>query len=243
MITLQRPGHSWPLLLAANRDERLDRAWDPPAAYWSERPSVIAGRDRTAGGTWMGVNRHGLVAAVLNRTGSLGPASGKRSRGTLPLIALDHGLAADAARAIGTLDGTEYRSFNLVLADRDGVWFVRNDDSGTITALVLPPGLHMVTARDPDDATSARVARHLPRFRAASAPEPPDWGDWPHLLADDEGPRDAALNVPPQAGFGTVCASLLALPAKGAATWLFAAGRPGEAPFQPAGGEGPTRLL
>ncbi|HEY0205282.1 MAG TPA: NRDE family protein, partial [Acetobacteraceae bacterium] len=82
-----RPGHPWPLLLAANRDERVDRPWDPPAAHWPGRPGVVAGRDRLGGGTWMAM-RNGLVAAVLNRPGSLGPAPDKLSRGDLPLQAV-----------------------------------------------------------------------------------------------------------------------------------------------------------
>ena len=195
----------------------------------------------------MGVNGAGLVAAILNRPGSLGPAAGKRSRGLLPLLALDHRSAAAAAAAVIALDGAGYRSFNLLLADRDRVIVVRNDDLGRLSLLELSPGLHMVTARDPDDAASPRVARHLPRFRDASAPEPPDWRDWPRLLADRDGPRDAALSVPPEDGFGTVCASLLALPAHGPPTWMFAPGPAGEATFAPVGpatgGEGAKRLL
>ncbi|EGO94617.1 NRDE family protein, partial [Acidiphilium sp. PM] len=51
------PGDAWPVVIGANRDEMLARPWDPPAAHWPERPGVIAGRDRTAGGTWLGLNR------------------------------------------------------------------------------------------------------------------------------------------------------------------------------------------
>ncbi len=80
VVLLSRPGAAWPLLLAANRDERLDRAWQPPARHWPEQPDVLAGRDCSAGGTWLGINDRGLVAAVLNRTGTLGPAPGKASR-------------------------------------------------------------------------------------------------------------------------------------------------------------------
>lgn len=231
VITLQRPGHAWPLLLAANRDERLDRPWDPPANYWPGRPTVTGGRDRLGHGTWMACNDRGLVAAVLNRAGSLGPAPGKRSRGELPLMAMDHPGAAAAASAMTRLDGTGYRSFNLVLADRDAVWFVRGTGRTGITAAPLPPGLHMVTAHDPDDAGSPRVARHRPAFAAAAAPEPPAWGAWPALLGDTAGPRDAALSVAATDGFGTVCASLLAISAAGAITWQFAAGPAGSAPF------------
>ena len=90
LVILRRPGHDWPLLIAANRDEMGNRPWDAPGRHWPDRPHVIAGHDRTAGGSWLGVNDDRLAAAVLNRHGSLGPQDGKRSRGELPLDALDH---------------------------------------------------------------------------------------------------------------------------------------------------------
>ena len=130
VVVLVRPGHSWPLMLAANRDEQLARAWDPPAEYWTEYPGVVAGRDRSGGGTWMGMNRHGVVAAVLNRQGSLGPAPGKLSRGELPLRALAQPTAVAAAEALSELDAALWRSFNLILADRTGAIFLRGLGAG-----------------------------------------------------------------------------------------------------------------
>jgi len=233
VIVLIRPGHTWPLMLAANRDEMLARDWDSPAAYWPDQPDVVAGRDRSGGGTWMGINQAGVAAAVLNRPGSLGPAVGKRSRGELPLRALAYGDADAAAAAIVALDAGEWRSFNLVLADRTGAVFLRGLGHGRPQAVRLVSGLHMVTAHDPDDLESPRVARHLPRFRAAAAPEPGDWRAWQALLADQSGEPGEQLNVQPRGGFGTVSSSLLALPAAGRPVWLFAAGRPHQAPFRP----------
>ncbi len=177
--------------------------------------------------------RGGLVAAVLNRPGSLGPAPGKRSRGALPLIAVEAAGAAQAVDRIADLDAEQWLSFNLVIADRDGAWFLRGTGAGRSEALPLTPGIiHMVTAHEPDDEASPRVARHLPRFRAAPVPEPPDWCTWAALLADRAGPPGAAINVPPMAGFGTVCASLLGIPAEGVPAWLFAAGPPDQAAFE-----------
>ncbi|MBN9563596.1 MAG: NRDE family protein [Alphaproteobacteria bacterium] len=233
VVLLIRPGHAWPVLLAANRDERLDRAWEPPAAHWPEQPGVVAGRDRTGGGTWMGVNRAGVAAAVLNRQGTLGPAPGKHSRGELPLIALAQDSAADAAKAVGALDAGLWRSFNMVLADRHGAFFVRGLGHGRPEAWALAPGVHMVTAHDPDDMDSLRVARHLPRFRAAEPPGPGDWGAWREILSDRSGAAGEQINVPPRAGYGTASSALLALPAEGPPRWLFAAGAPDEAPFEP----------
>ena len=181
----------------------------------------------------MACNGAGLVAAVLNRTGSLGPAPGKRSRGELPLLAMDYETAAGAADQLAQRDGSGYRSFNLIIADRESVWFLRGTGDQPIAVLQLPPGLHMVTACDPDDLTSQRVARHLPRFAAAPAPDPPDWSTWPALLGDETGPRAAALSVPAADGFGTVCASLFGLPQAGRGQWLFASGPASAAPFRP----------
>jgi uncharacterized protein with NRDE domain len=237
VVLLIRPGHAWPVILAANRDELVDRAWDPPAAWWPEYPGVIAGRDRTAGGTWMGMNSHGLAAAVLNRPGSLGPAVGKRSRGELPLRALAETSAAAAVEAIVSLDAGLWRGFNLVIAGPEGATFIRGAGYGRPSARVLPPGVPMITAHDPNDLESPRVARHLARFQNAAAPDPATWpGARPHgwraILSDRSGDAGEQINVEPRGGFGTVCSSLLAIPADGDPVWLFAAGAPDEAPFE-----------
>lgn len=238
VVTLFRPGLPVPLLLAANRDEMLARAWDPPAAYWPEQPDVVAGRDRSGGGTWMGINRAGVVAAVLNRQGSLGPAPGKHSRGELPLLALREASAAEAAHAITRLDAGLWRSFNMVLADRGGAIFVRGLGHGNVVAEALPAALHMVTSRDPNDHHSPRVQRHLPRLRAAAAPDVDGWAAWRAIIADRSGAAGEQMNVVPRGGFGTVCSSLMALREDGGVSWLFAAGPPHEAAFLPVALEG-----
>ncbi|HYZ60866.1 MAG TPA: NRDE family protein [Acetobacteraceae bacterium] len=234
VVVSVRPGHAWPLLFAANRDERLDREWDPPGPHWPSRPGVIGGRDRLQDGTWMAM-RGGMIAAVLNRPGSLGPLAGKRSRGELPLIALQWNTAADAAEALAGLEASQYRTFNMVLADAEGAWFVRGSGTGRPHVVGLDPGLHMITAHDPNDRASPRTREHLPRFQAAHPPEPErgEWGSWIRLLGDRSGQRGTAINVPGERGFGTVCASLAAVSEAGRAVWLFASGPPDSAPFLP----------
>ena len=234
VIVLVRPGHAWPLLFAANRDERTDRLWDLPGPHWPDRPGVVGGRDRLGSGTWM-AHRDGVFAAVLNRPGSLGPQEGKRSRGELPLLALESGSAAAAADALAGLDAAAYRTFNMVIADAEGAWFVRGAGSGRPAVRGLDPGLSMVTAHDPNDHASPRTRVHLPHFQAAPPPDPGrgDWQSWTRLLADRSGPRGVAVNVPGEGGFGTVCASLAAVSESRDAVWLFAAGPPDEAPFRP----------
>jgi hypothetical protein len=226
VVALVRPGR---VLLAANRDERIDRPWDPPAEYWS---GILGGRDRTAGGTWMALNKAGVVATVLNRPGELGPAAGKRSRGELPLLALAHGTAGAAAEAIAALDAGQWRGFNVVTADASGAFFVRGTGQGRPQLVRLPDGVSMVTAYDPNDLASPRTARHLPRFQAA---DPGDWSPWLSILADRSGTPAQQINVAPRGGFGTVCSSLVSLTEGRAPEWLFADGPPDEAPFRSVG--------
>ncbi len=245
LVILRRPGHDWPLLIAANRDEMGTRPWRPPARHWDDRPEVVAGFDETAGGSWLGLNDHGLVAGILNRPGSLGPADGKRSRGELVLDALDHADADMAAAALAQLDPAAYRPFNLMIADdRDAFWL--KSDGSTIGGHKIADGLSMVTANDLNDMTSPRIRDYLPRFQAAAVPAPDaadpaggDWRTWAALMgrrehAADAGPR-GALNIVTDTPYGTVSSSLIALPKlqnpPQPPVWLFAAGRPDEAPY------------
>ena len=126
-----------------------------------------------------------------------------------------------------------WRSFNLVLADRAGAFFVRGLGHGHPEAQTLAPGLHMVTAHDPDDIESPRVARHLPRFRAAQAARAGRLGGLAGHPGRPLGSAGEQINVVPRGGFGTVCSSLLALPAAGPPIWLFAAGPPDRTDFLP----------
>jgi uncharacterized protein with NRDE domain len=221
LVLLRRPAHRWPLILGANRDEMQDRPARPPARHWPDRPEIVAGLDILAGGSWLGVNDHGVVAAILNRTGTLGPAAGKRSRGELVLDALDYADAAEAAAALAALDPRAYRPFNLVIADnRDAFWLAHRGQDG-IALEQIPPGLTMLTARELNDPASPRIRRYRDRFAAAPPnPDRDDWQGWQALLEDGEpdpglGP-ESAMRFSQPSGFGTVSSALIALGTPGA---------------------------
>jgi len=250
VVVLRRIGHTFPLVLAANRDEMQNRPSRPPARHWENRFDVVAGLDELAGGTWLGINDNGVVAAILNRRGTLGPAEGFRSRGEIPLEALDHADAQAATDALSHLSPQAYRPFNLVIADNRDAFWLRNTGT-SIDASPIPEGVSMITAYDLNDETSPRIGAFLPRFRKAKKPDPVnnDWSDWQSLLAnglhepgsgvskDSEAGQLAAMNIKTDIGFGTVSSSLLALPTidkEGAKpVWLYANGRPGATPYQP----------
>lgn len=243
LVLLRRPGHDWPVIIGANRDEMIARPWEAPARHWPDRPEVVAGRDTLAGGSWLGINDHGVAAGVLNRHGSLGPAPGQRSRGELVLEALDHADAAAAAEALAAIEPRAYRTFNLIVADnRDAFWLRHADPSGTLPLAVTPlaQGLTMIAAGDIDDGETPRLRRYRPLFAAAAPPDPGRglWDGWERLLddADDDPPGAGnAMRFLTARGFGTVSSALIALPSPERAflkpRFRFAARQPNPEPW------------
>ena len=240
LVILRRRDHEWPLLISANRDEMRSRSWDKPGRHWQDRPYTIAGLDQFAKGSWLGINDFGVVAAVLNRHGSLGPAPNKRSRGELVLEALEFSEASDAANSIADLNSEAYRSFNLVIADNINAYWIANSGPGNRLLInSIPDGLHMLTSYDLNDETSERIKYYLPLFRNADIPRPEinDWSSWRSLLASEKLGNAAdvtsAMCVDRGNDYGTVSSSLIALssPAGRQAktqsdTWYFAPGPP-----------------
>lgn len=233
-VILRRPDHGqWPVLIAANRDELAGRPSLAPGRHWKDRDDIVAGFDKTAGGSWLGLNDHGVVAAILNRRGTLGPEPGKRSRGELVLDALDHADASAAADALGDIDPNAYRPFNLIVADAMDALWLRHGNDGAIRTQAIPAGLSMITAGELNDVSSPRLRRYRPLFQTASVPRPEqnDWSSWQLLMgsgASESGDPVDAMCIRTNGDYGTRSASMIALPpfADQQAIWLFADGPP-----------------
>ncbi len=104
-----------PLLIAANRDEYLDRP-TAPLHRWSlaDGTEVVGGRDLRDGGTWLGLSPQGRVAMLTNvRQAVVGP--GARSRGELVTRWLQGD--GDEDRFAQGIDPEAYGGFNLVVGD------------------------------------------------------------------------------------------------------------------------------
>lgn len=198
MLVRFRPGAAWPVLVAAVRDEFLDRPWDPPAAHWPQHPSTVGGRDRTAGGTWLAVDTaptRRALAAVLNgkRLPLLASGATRPSRGALPLAALTGTVPAN-------LDG--YDGFHLLSATAEQATVVTWDGE-VQTTHNLAPGDHIIVNIGVDETADPLVPHFAPLF--AALPEPPlstpgtdlstmdtkaAWGPWVEFLLGDGLPVD-----------------------------------------------------
>jgi uncharacterized protein with NRDE domain len=147
-----------PVVVGANREEFYARGGDPPHVL-AGPVRILAGTDPVAGGTWLGVNQHGVLAAVTNRPRSRIPPR-PRSRGQLvrDLLACPSAAAAVDV-ATRELDGNSYAGCNVLCADRDRACVLQAGD--WLRVRPLPPGLHVLTNSDVNDTGDARLAHAL----------------------------------------------------------------------------------
>jgi hypothetical protein len=189
-----------PLLVAANRDESYARPSAPPAEI---EPGVLAGKDLSSGGTWLGINRHGLFVAVTNRRTPAGrPES--LSRGLLALETL-------RCRKLACVEGIVERrvadhpvaGFNLV-AVVDGEGLCLHYD-GTLRRAPFGSGIHVISSdRDLDDPEMPEK-QTLDRFIAAH-PGLPEVDSLRGFLSSHEGDRPVCKHGD---GYGTVSSTIL----------------------------------
>jgi uncharacterized protein with NRDE domain len=222
-----------PLLVAANRDEFLDRPAADPAVLAVD-PWVFAGQDLSAGGTWFGVNQHGMVVGLLNRRRPGGPDPSRRSRGLLCLEVLQTASPDAAAALLAGLRPADYNGFNLLVADRHQA-LVATPDESQVRITRLPPGVHLLTNLDLNDPTCPRIAKSSKHFAALSLPPDGNAGvliePLRRLLADHTTALDPRADVIDtlcvhKPGYGTRSASIVALDATGRPRWWHAAGPP-----------------
>ena len=135
---------SVPLLIAANRDEMYQRPADPITVLRGAQPRILGGRDEQAGGTWLAVNEHGVVAGLTNQpVTARDPA--RRSRGELPLAFTAYPDAKTAVTEVcARLDPAAYNPCWMLVGDRHALFSV--DLSGGHRAGVeeLPPGRYVL---------------------------------------------------------------------------------------------------
>jgi uncharacterized protein with NRDE domain len=130
------------LTLAANRDEFFRRDAEP-MHWWTDAPNVLAGRDLTGGGTWLGVSRDGRFAALTNYRAPSEMRPDAPTRGTLvsAFLADERTPPMDYLKSVAR-EGHRYNGFNLLVGDftrRELGWYGNRADA---PPALLDAGVH-----------------------------------------------------------------------------------------------------
>ena len=188
-------GADAPLLVAANRDEFFDRP-AAPAAFWEQPQGLLAGRDLSAGGTWLGVTTSGRFAAITNYRDPSARKTVAPSRGALVVDFLAGDKGAEPYLRSVALRADQFNGFSMIAGDRMGLYFFSNREDAVKP---VEPGVHGLSNHLLDtpwpkvEKGKAALAVMLDREFEPEACF--------RLLADNSTAEDDVL---PQTGFGPV---------------------------------------
>ena len=227
LILLSHGVHpEYPLVVAANRDEFLDRPAQP-AAPWETNPAILAGRDLKEGGTWLGITAEKALCAITNFRE---PSNIMRDAPTRGVLVRDFLLSKTTALSwLEDLQShdRQYNGFNL-LTYRSRTFAYHSNRSGTAPRLV-PPGFHGLS-NHLLDTPWPKVEKGLDGFRILHENGTIQSGDLLDLLADSSRAPDELLpstGVPREVeralssmfirmpGYGTRCSTAILFHANG----------------------------
>lgn len=114
----------YPLLIAANRDEFYNRPTLPLHA-WENSP-IIAGKDLSAGGTWLGVTAKGRFAALTNYRDPADQLKDPLSRGLLVKAFLESDQHPQHYLTNLANQAQRYQGFNLLVGEGSDLWYFSN---------------------------------------------------------------------------------------------------------------------
>ena len=234
-IVLYRIFPSHPIVVAGNRDEWHTRSalaphpWTLSARNTTVR--IFAGKDRKEGGTWFGINQHGLAVGVTNRyTGTRDP--GRASRGQLVLECLKQNTVAKALAIFEPSKVSRYNPFNLFCLSGEGAFVVTHDDQ-RFQRLPISEGIHILTNRPPDDPRDSKREWIRSRLHDLSFDPEAASARFSDLLASHgqgDSPEPVCVHLP---GYGTVSSFLLFLSEdRNRSRYLYADGPPCRTRFE-----------
>jgi uncharacterized protein with NRDE domain len=155
---------AYPVIIAANRDERYTRPSTGPELI-PDPVAVVAGRDVEHGGTWFGVNRGGVAVAVADQDGGARDRA-RRSRGLLVLDALRYQTLPAARELLSVARPEHYNAFSLLLAD-DAAATIAHGGTARIEEQELSPGCTVLVSRSGGQSAGLRRARALAALDSA----------------------------------------------------------------------------
>lgn len=120
------PNEKYKFVLMGNRDEFYERE-SIPAHFWEDFPDILAGKDKKAGGTWLGINKNnGKIAFLTNYRDPKKFDSQKASRGLIVRNFLTSPASIQRFLIEFYAMQSAYNPFNLIFGTVDNLFYYSN---------------------------------------------------------------------------------------------------------------------
>jgi len=252
VLLLYRIHSEYPLIIAANRDEFLDRPASEPQIL-SKHPRSIGGLDLQEKGTWLGANEQGFVVGLTNQRTHRPPDRALQSRGHLVRELLRAPDVKEIRDWLPDIDPTQYNPFNLFFGDAESLVIAyARPNRKEILATELGPGIYGLSN---DRIGSLEFPKAVRVQNRAHEVVVLPWNQLKdnliEILGDHDLPPIESLPEPPEHSiftrsqlqklqavcihgndYGTCSATIIALSKENVAHYLFAPGPPCRTPFE-----------
>ena len=178
----------FPLIVAANRDEFYARE-TLPMHRWDQPEGMIAGKDVSGGGTWLGISEKQGIAMLTNFRDPHNINPHAPSRGQLVSGYFDTSRGAPEYLHTVSEEGDRYNGFNLICGNRNGYFYYGNYGSGVHA---LPSGVHGLSNALINDPWP-KVIRGKERLTGLIAEGTKDPAPYLDMMLDVEVADDASL--------------------------------------------------
>lgn len=187
-------------LLGMNRDERKNRAraHPPSVRQTANGTRYLCPIDPEAGGTWIGINSHGLALLLINNYQAVNPEAAHRkdlqSRGLVIPDLMHHTGLAPALESLKQIDPARYNPFTLFLfslPEQRIMSFSWDGQQETTSPLHVEPFVKISSGFDPDAAYRIRNEEFLRRYHQASTIDI----EWMKQLHQSTRPEPSALSI------------------------------------------------
>src|ERR1700722_14617313 len=222
IIILNHIHKDFPLIIAANRDEDYGRPSGPVQVLTNEPHIIIGGRDEVKGGTWLGVNKASLFAAITNQ--GVKDNTKETSRGQIVLDVLKCASLEEMITYVEGINPDLFNGFNLVFGNNERGYVAYSYIlPSTMVISELPRGVNIVSS----DMISNRPNDRKSFIHQKLAALPVDWLKAYKTLKKLLSNSDYEIKLKPKKrngklqGYCTKSSSILAFDGNGLARYKF----------------------
>ena len=183
----KNPDYSF--FIGLNREEKYSNGWEKISNHWKEIPDIFGYKDNLSGGTWLAYSKN-ILAILINKESNR--YEHLETRGNIILHALQN---ADnitiSINNLSDMDMSKYKPFNLLLLNREQVFwatnFYNNEIKKDLSFQELDDEFIILNRSFPNDMNETRIASNFDKLKNAKEPVPQknEWEEWKRLLTTE----------------------------------------------------------